>query len=137
MKKTLLLLLVLFTFVGMANAQKIKFKKGKVLVDGVECLNYDSSDPNQVMISTLDNSQTIFLKSIRTGVGQNDGLYSKVVFAEQKKSLTSRSYIFTRGILVKKLISNKVLDNCTIDPSKMDNFILRYDEQIEERLIRH
>ncbi len=123
--------------IGVLQAQKIKFKKGIVLINGKECLKYDDSDPNNVMISTLDDNQTVYLKFIRTGIGRNDGLFIKIIFVEQKKSLTSKSYIFTKKLLVKKLISNKVLDNCKFNESKIDKFIMRYDEDIESNLIRY
>ncbi len=105
------------------------------MVDGTECLNYDIS-PNNVEFTTNDDSQTIILKFIRTGIGQNGGLYTKVVFVEQDKSFTSKSYIFNKKILVKKLLSNKVLKDCKIDETKIDKFLMKYDEKIEETLIR-
>ncbi len=134
MKKVLFILSLTCIF-GTINAQKIKFKKGKVMVDGTECLNYDIS-PNNVEFTTNDDSQTIILKFIRTGIGQNGGLYTKVVFVEQDKSFTSKSYIFNKKILVKKLLSNKVLKDCKIDETKIDKFLMKYDEKIEETLIR-
>lgn len=136
MKKTLLLALLFMGAMATVNAQKIKFKKGVVTVDDVECLNYDSSATN-VEYNTLDNSNTFILKFIRTGVGQNGGLYTKVVFVEQNKSFTSKSYIFSKSLLVKKLIADEVLKDCSIDESKLDKFILKYDEGVEETLVRH
>lgn len=136
MKTILLIALTSMCFVGAMNAQNIKFKKGKVLVDTVECLDYDG-DANNVELITTDGEQTIFLKFIRTGVGHNGGLYTKVIFVEQEKSFTSKSYIFSRKLLVKKLLAAEVLKNCAIDESKIDKFILKYDEGIEDSLIRH
>ena len=79
----------------------------------------------------------IILKYIRTGVGQNGGLYTKVIFVEQKKSFTSKSYIFNKKLLIKKLLSNKVLKDCEINQNKIEKFLIKYDEGIEETLIRH
>ena len=131
-----LLLLILCSFGGFANAQSIKFKNGIVLIDQEECLKYDNSDPNNLEISSMDGSQTIFLKYIRTGVGASDGLYTKVIFVEQNKSLTSRSYIFTKKLLVKKMLYDGVITDCKLDLTKIDRFITKYDENIEETLIR-
>jgi len=136
MKKILLLTLLFICVSGTVNAQKIKFKKGKVIIDSKECLNYESSSTN-AEISTEDDKQTIILKYIRTGVGQNGGLYTKVVFIEQDKSFTSKSYIFNKKLLVKKLISDKVLIDCKIDESKINKFVMKYDEGIEKTLVRH
>ncbi len=135
MKKILVLLLVL-GFANLSQAQKMKFKKGIVYVDDQACLKYDGSDLNNVVITDMDETQTIYLKFIRTGVGQNGGLYTKIVFVEQEKSFTSKSYIFTKKLLVKKLIKDKVFEDCKVNTEKIDKFILRYDEKHEEKLIR-
>ena len=135
MKKVLFTLIFVCAF-GTINAQKIKFKNEKVMIDGIECLNY-TKDLNNIEFTTNDDSQTIILKYIRTGVGFNGGLYIKVIFVEQEKSFTSKSYIFDKKTLVKKLLSDKVLVDCKIDESKIDKFLLKYDEGIEETLIRH
>ncbi len=136
MKKLLLAVIVTICTMGTINAQKIKFKKGNVLVDDVECLTYESNSTT-VELVTKDGSQTIILKYIRTGVGHNGGLYNKVVFVEQDKSFTSKSYIFNKGNLTKKLITEGVITDCNVDESKIDKFILKYDESIEDTLVRH
>lgn len=130
MTKTVLIILISICAFGTVNAQKIKFKKGKVIIDNVECLNYDSS-PNNVEYTTSDGKQSIILKYIRTGIGQNGGLYTKVIFVEQDKSLSCRAYLFNKKSLVKKLLSSKVLLNCQINNKKIDTFLKRYDEKIE------
>tara|TARA_R110000850_G_scaffold180700_3_gene306191 strand:+ start:391 stop:801 length:411 start_codon:yes stop_codon:yes gene_type:complete len=136
MKKLLVFTLIFAGTLGTLNAQNIKFKKGDVLIDGVSCLDYTSSSTNAEII-TKDGNQTIILKYIRTGVGHNGGLYTKVVFVEHEKSFTSKSYIFNKKLLVKKLLSDAVIVDCGIDESKIDKFIMKYDEGIEETLVRH
>ena len=128
MKKTLFILLLTFS-VGLVHAQKVKFKKGKVFVDGKECLAYDSSNPNNVELTSLDDEQTVILQFIRP---ESEPMYTKITFLEQKKSFTSRSYIFTKKNLVKKLISAKVLVDCQFNEDKIDKFVRRYDEDIHE-----
>lgn len=117
------------------NAQKIQYKDGSVTVDGTECLTY-TKGPTHVEVTTLDGNHTVLLKYIRTGEGPNGGLYYKIIFVQQQKSLTTRSYNFTKKLLVKKLMQSNVLNDCKIDESKIDRFILTYDENIEEQLIR-
>jgi len=133
-KMYLLCVLILISF--SLYSQDIKFKKGKILIDKVECLNY-SGDANNVEISTLDGNNTIILKFIRTGIGFNGGLYNKIIFLEDSKSLTTRSYIFTKKLLVEKLLSEEVLKDCSIHSEKIDKFIVKFDEGIEETLIRN
>jgi hypothetical protein len=136
MKKVILLLVTVLS-ISAVNAQKVKLKKGIVSIDKEECLKYDSEDSNNFVLMNMDESQTIFLKYIRTGVGANGGLYTKIIFSEQEKSLTSKSYIFTKKMLINKLLSSGVISECEFDESKIDKFIQRYDEKIESNLIRH
>ncbi len=136
MKNIILFLFAIFSL-STIQGQDVKFKKGKVSVDEKECLKYDNSNPNSIEISTLNGEQTVFLKFIRTGVGRNGGLYTKVIFMEEDKSFTSRSYIFTKELLVKKLLADNVLVDCAIDRSKVDKFVTKYNENIEETLIRY
>ncbi len=135
MKHLLLLTFALFLF-GIIQAQDVKLKKGKVLVDGVQCMKYDG-DLNHVEFETMDGEHTILLKYIRTGVGQNDGLYNKVIFVGKDQSFTTRSYIFTRKNFVKKLISNGVITDCGMDAANIEKFCAKYEENIEESLIRY
>jgi len=116
--------------IGIIQAQKIQFKKGIVLIDGKECLKYDNSDPNNVVISNLEGTQTIYLKFIRPEVGHNCGLYTQIIFVEQNKSFTSSSYIFTKRLLIKKFLKNGIINDYKFDVSKIDKFIMRYDESI-------
>lgn len=136
MKQTLLLLSLSVTAIS-AQAQSIKFKNDKVLVDGAECLIDNSTNVNNIELATNDGKQTILLNFVRTGAGSNGGLYTKVIFVEQQKSLTSRSYIFTKKLLVSKLLSDKVLVDCAIDENAIDKFIMKYDEKIEDALLRY
>src|SRR5690606_1802768 len=107
--KTLLITSLLLSTTTLLPAQNISIKKNVVTIDGKECLNATNSDPNHVEITTLDGQQTILLNFIRTGYGPNKGLYTKVIFVEQNLSLTSQSYIFTKKLLIKKLIQDKVI----------------------------
>lgn len=133
--KRVLLALSFVCIIGTVNAQKIKFQKEKVLVDGIECMNYDSS-PDYVELTSNQENQTIILKFVRIGEGQNQSMYTKVIFVEQEKSLSSKSYTFTKKLLVKKLIEENVLQDCTIDQSKINKFVMKYDEGIEESIMR-
>jgi hypothetical protein len=135
MKKALLSLLVLIS-ISFAQAQNVKFKKGIVYSNTNECLRYSES-ANVVELKSIDGTQTVLLKFIRTGVGPNEGLYTKVIFVEQNKSFTSRSYIFTKKLLVSKMIFDGLLTDCIYDYTKLDVFIAKYDERIEETLIRY
>ena len=131
-KITLFLFLIAICFSQVSFAQKIKFKKGVVTVDGTPVMNYDAS-LTIVELSSLDDKNTIILKQIRDSEFTNGEVYSKITFIPQKKHLTSRSYIFTKKLLVKKLLKSKIIDvKGTFNESKIDNFIARYDEKVEK-----
>src|SRR5690606_1929643 len=134
--KQFIFLIVILVSANDLYSQSVKFKNDKVIVGGEECLIHNSSDANNIEFTTKDGQQTIFLKFIRTGIGQNRGLYTKVIFVEQNKSLTSRSFIFSRKLLVNKLLSEKVIVDCEIKDENIDKFIMKYDDKIEEALIR-
>jgi len=134
--KHVIFLIVTLICVTNLYSQSIKFKNNKVLIDGQECL-IDNSTINNVELVTNDGKQTILLNFIRTGVGFNGGLYTKIIFVEQNKSLTSRSYVFTKRLLVSKLLSDKVLVDCNINEDNINKFVMKYDEKVEENLIRY
>lgn len=127
----------IFIFFNNLYSQTIEFRKDKVLIDEKECLISHSKDPNNIKLIANKGKQMIFLKFIRTGIGNNGGLYTKIIFVEQKKSLTSRSYIFSKKLLVKNLLEENVLNDCNIDAEKIDRFILKYDEKREEDLLKY
>ncbi len=127
-----------FLFFSLDNglkSQEIEFEKGKVLIDGKECLRFEGSNPNSLEFTTLNGDYTIYLKYIRTEIDHVRDVYNKIIFAEQKKSLTSHTFIFTRKTLLNKLIQDKVLVDCRIDTNMLDKFIMKHDENVENLMI--
>lgn len=110
-------------------SQKLEIKKDIVYVDGKECLKIISSDPNNIAIADLEGKEIIFLKFIHDS--KYASLYNKITFLEQNLQLTSKSYIFNKRLLLKKLVESNVLNNCKLDPDKVKTFVLKYDENVE------
>lgn len=120
----------MFLIIGtLVFSQKVSIKKDIIYVDEKECLKITSSDANNVSISDLDGNEIIFLKFIHHS--RYGAVYNKVTFLEQNLSFTSQSYIFTKKLLISKLVESKVLNNCKLDPDKVKTFVLKYDENIE------
>ncbi|GAA4357981.1 hypothetical protein GCM10023185_23110 [Hymenobacter saemangeumensis] len=125
----------LFTFLffillsQVAFSQEIVYKKDIISVDGKDCLKVNDSDPNNVSFLDLEGNEIFFLKFIRNS--KYAPLYTKVTFLNQKLTMTSKSYIFTKKLLVKKLITDGTLTNCALVPAKVENFVLKYDENVE------
>lgn len=125
-------LLVLAGLLSHASfGQDIVFKKDVVSVDGKDCLKVNSSDPNHVSFMDLEGNEIFFLKFIHGS--RFAPLYTKVTFLNQKLTFTSSSYGFTKKILVKKLLMDGTLVNCALVPAKVENFVLKYDENVEAR----
>jgi len=113
-----------------AFCQDIDFKKGIISVDGKDCLKVNDSDANNVSFSDLEGNELFFLKFIRNS--QYGPLYTRVTFLSQKLSMTSKSYVFTKKLLVKKLLADGTLMNCALVPAKVESFVLKYDENVEK-----
>lgn len=128
MKLQLCILFALFT-VTVSVAQKIKIKKGIVYVDGEKCLTVDG-DPNNVSIYNLEGEELVFLKFIHNT--KYADTYNKITFLDSKLSFTSKSYIFTKKLLIKKLLASKTIVNCELVEEKVERFVLKYDEDVEK-----
>src|SRR5690242_10627958 len=130
MKKTLVtiaaVLLTCFAF-----SQDFDIKKNSVWIDGKECLKINDSDPNNVSFYDLQGNELFFLKFIHNSI--YGSLYTKITFLDQKLSFTSKSYIFTKKLLLKKLLGDNVITDCKLDPAKVERFVLKYDENVERK----
>ncbi|HWB63802.1 MAG TPA: hypothetical protein VG603_09850 [Chitinophagales bacterium] len=124
MKKLSLALMLVFAF-AFSQAQKIEVSKGSVTVDGQPCLTVDKSDLNNLAIKDLSGNDIVYLKFLRDPLNQ---LYNVVVFVNSKKSFTSKRFIYNVKTLVKRMIDDKLLVNCIIDETKVDNFVMKHGE---------
>lgn len=129
-KSILLALILLISLVSFG--QDINFKKGIISIDGKECLKYDS-DSNNVTYQNLKGEDIMILKFMRPD-GTQESLYTKVIFIESHQEFTSKSYIFTKKVLIEKLLKSNTLVNCNLDEEKVRTFVLKYDEKVEDRL---
>ena len=130
-KKKLLLSLFVLAISQKAFCQDIIFKKDVISVDGKECLKVNDRDPNNVSFMDLAGNEIFFLKFMHNS--RYGPLYTKITFLNQKLTLTSMSYGFTKKLLVKKLLADGTLTNCVLIPAKAESFVLKYDEKIEDQ----
>jgi hypothetical protein len=126
--KHILTTLFLMLSLSIIYSQDIKIKKGDVFIDEVKCLTIDGS-PINFSFYNLEGEEIFILKYIDDN--KNGSYYCKVTFLNQKLSFTSKTYIFTKKDLIKKLLQSKVLVNCNLMEDKVENFVLKYDENIE------
>src|ERR1051325_11261940 len=128
MKPSLFIALLLLALIPQMQAQDIDVKKGIIYVDGKEGLKVDKSDPNSVSISDLQGNDLVYLKYIHDT--KYASLYNKIIFLHNRETFTSKTYIYTVKLLMKKLLDNKVIVNCALDPARIDNFVLKHDEDV-------
>lgn len=126
--KKIILTLSLFLISLVSFSQEIKIKDDIVSIDGKECLKI-GGDANNVSISDLEGNEIIFLKFIHNS--KYGSLYNKITFLDKKLSFTSKSYIFTKKLLIKKLLADKTLSECKLDSEKVEKFVMKYDENVE------
>ncbi|WP_223032930.1 hypothetical protein [Hanstruepera marina] len=126
--KHIITILITITFVNITQAQKIKIKKGVIYIDDEKCLTTDG-DPLNISFYDLEGDEIVFMKYLDD---KRDGeSYMRVTFLSQKKSFTSKSILFTKKMLIRRLLDTKTIDNCMLNEDKVDRFILKYDEDIE------
>ena len=99
-------------------------------------MNYKRLNAVTIKFITLDSSNSIILKNITYKSYGVEKRYSKIVFTNHDKSLTSMSYIFTKKLLIKNLLKSEVIKGCTFHENKIDEFIQTHHESIEETIIR-
>lgn len=128
MRKIVMTVCIALCAISILNAQKIKIKKDIVYLDGQECLKV-SGDPNNVSFSDLEGHELFFLKFIRNT--RYASLYTKVTFFDDDLSLTSSSYIFSKKLLIKKLLLDGTLKDCKLVSDKVKRFVQKYDENVE------
>lgn len=111
-------------------SQDVDFKKNIVLVDGKECIKMSNEDAVSVSYSDMEGNELIMMRFIH---GSRYGsVYNKVVFLNEKLSFTSQSYVYTKKMLIKRLVKDKVIENCKINRENLEKFIMKYDENIEK-----
>ena len=116
--------------VNSSFSQSFNIKKDIVFIDGKECLKISKSDANNIAILDLEGKEIIFLKFIHDS--KYASLYNKIIFLDQKVSFTSKTYIYTKKLLIKRLLAEKVIENCKLNTEKIEKFILKFDEEVEK-----
>jgi hypothetical protein len=129
MKKYICIFLLL-SAAGFTQAQDIiEVNKNIVSIDGKECMKVDRKDPNNIGISDLSGNDLVYLKFANDKFGRR---YNTIVFVNAKKSLYTQQYIYANAkMLIKRLLDNHMLDGCTINDAKVDNFIAKFGENVQ------
>jgi hypothetical protein len=141
MKNVLLLLMLSFSILGFS--QKVKFKKGKVLIDNVEFLNYEE-EGLMTTYSLLEGGDFISVVSTYYEV-RNDAYYTLKNAAASGMSPTTKVYVYTvkfieldkelttdlsRKDLMAAVFKNKIIgEDSSVNKEKVDLFITKYNNE--------
>ena len=131
---------ILLTAVGFS--QKIKLKKGKVLVDGKAIMKYERQGLGaKITLYSLDNDDEIIdmlAKGNETPHCRGDD-YCMMFFSEDEiKVETSQFNGMSWKRVIKQIIRSKVLDmDGNINSEKLKKFARKYDENITNRTVRY
>ncbi|WP_431164588.1 hypothetical protein [Tenacibaculum halocynthiae] len=142
-KKLVASIAVILLFTSFGYSQKVRFKKGKVIVDKKEILSYEKNGflGSEITLYSLDGENEIaemFHERNGTNSYQEDD-YKKLFFTNEEIKIESGRIKF-RGwkYVIKLLIRNKVLGmDGKINLAKLKKFAKKYDENITNRTVRY
>lgn len=131
--KLKLLFVVFVSFFAFSNveAQKVKFKKDKVELDGEQVFGFDRRElGDEISIYSLDEEdELIFMILDRNGTKTyNDDNFIKIVFIEQKVTIESSALAQdTWKSVLKKMFKQKVLTkDGKVNGDKIEIFNAKY-----------
>lgn len=127
--KKLVLIFALAILGNSAFCQDFDIKKNVVYIDGKECLKFQVSDANNITLLDMDGHEIIFLKYIHNT--RYATTYNKITFLDQKMSFTSKDYIYTKKLLIKRLLNEGIIKDCKLNTEKIESFVMKFDENVE------
>lgn len=138
-KSTLLLIVVLLAGLN-ASAQKVKLKKGEVLVDGAPTFTYKKKNlASQVSIYKMDGTEILFINRNNNETPKyTEDDFVQITFISLNQKLESATLAGrTVKYLIALMLEENVLDTKgNFDEDKMVTFFTKYDENITNRTLR-
>lgn len=140
MKKILFTSILFIGAIFMANAQKIKLKKGNLLVDGIETMTYDREDMGTQKIHLFDKNETeqiLMIKNQNETRGYYDDDFIQIKFLQLGETVEIKSTKTWKG-LIQWLVKQKIISmDGMLNEENVPLFVKNYDENITNRTIRH
>lgn len=137
--KYILLITTFLCFAHSAISQKtkVKFKKGIILVDGVEFCKYEKIGGSNYSYK-LDGEEFLYVKhtSVPTGKYHSNGHEIKdiyVVLHFTTTELGSFESDLHIKVIIKQLISNKVVENGKFNPEQAALFQKKFAEDVSSK----
>ena len=135
--KRIFTILVLFISV-VSFSQKIKLKKGDVLVDEIVWLKYKGFNGFDKSIYNLNGDEIIFIKFVKNGPDNmifsrvGDPNYFEISFLGLNKKIEIRN--FEKEIITIIFESKAVNEDGTLNPDKIDRLVEKYGTQFSDKL---
>jgi hypothetical protein len=129
MRKLIIILLLNISFFGFS--QKIKLKKGNVLVDDIVWLKYDGCGGWDTMCSiiNLSGDEIIYMNALKQENSSNpDAKYWKVKFLGTQQTIELEANLSNiNGGLLKKFYESKVInEDGTLNDDKVERMVEKY-----------
>ena len=128
-------------FTTVSFAQKVQFKKSKVLIDKIETFDFNrsllSNDFSLYKLNSKD--EIIYISHFNNETPRyHDDDYKKIVFIKQNIIVeSSRLRSKTLKQLIRLLLEEEILDkDGNINPEKLQSFVTKYNENITNRTMR-
>ncbi len=134
MKKAFFLLTIILFASSSIWGQKVKIKSSDVFIDEHKCLKFEKDDNVSFSLFDEDGKEICFVRYIHDSPYASQ--YIKIIFPTLDKKLTSANYVFTRKNLIKKFIKHDVIKNCKFIAENVDQFIMRYNENVEDQDVK-
>lgn len=141
MKQKLLLTSMLFIgTIFILTAQKVKLKKGNVLVDGKEIMTYDREDWGTQKIHLYSDDKTeqlLMIKNDNETSGYYEDDFIQIKFLQIGEMVEMKSDKSWKG-LISWLFKQEIIDmKGIVNEEKIALFIKNYDENITDRTLRN
>ncbi len=139
--KTVFLFLSLLLSFSMVNAQKIKLKKGNILLDGKEIMKFEREDwgTQKISLYTLSDNkeQILMIKNKNETPRYFDDDFVQIKFLQSGDMVEMKSTKSWKGIIKWLIKQNVISEDGIINEENLPLFVKNYDENITNRTIRH
>jgi hypothetical protein len=115
-------------------SQEIDFKKGFVLWDGEQVMEYRIENAGREFslypLGQTEGEEIVFIVARTNNTEYKEDDFNKVYFSESKKSYELAQPFMFKSEIVKLIRKGVIQRNATVDEEKLDSYIEKYGEVI-------
>ena len=140
MKKIILLLIILLT-AATTQAQKIKLKKGDVLLESEKIMTYEREDwgTQKIHLFSLGTTkeQILMIKNNNETPKNYDDDFLQIKFLTLGETVELKSNKSWKDMIAWLIKSNIIMENGSLNNDEVPLFVKNYDENITGRTVRY